>query len=111
MDNGVSTQRPPFLEGDSRGGVLVRELRFGLAGASDMNSQIDWRRAWRNFLIKIAIYWLAELVICQINDSRFICSVIAKGFWPCLATFALMDFLVLPKIRQLLTSRRQGREL
>ena len=28
-----------------------------------------------------------------------------------LATFALMDFLVLPKLRQLLRSRRQGREL
>ena len=62
-------------------------------------------------MIKIAIYWLAELVIYKINHSRFICSVIAKGFWPCLATFALMDFLVLPKLRQLLTNRDHGREL
>ena len=76
-----------------------------------MSPQPVWRRSWRNFLIKIAIYWLAELVICRINDSRFICSVIAKGFWPCLATFSLMDFLVLPKLRQLLTNRDQGREL
>ena len=46
--------------------------------------------------IKIALYWLAELVICRIDHSRLICSVIAKGFWPCLATFACMDFLALP---------------
>jgi hypothetical protein len=76
-----------------------------------LNTQRPWRRSWRNFLIKIAIYWIAELVVCRIDGSRFICGVIAKGFWPCLATFALMDFLVLPKLRQLLRSRRQGREL
>jgi len=57
------------------------------------------------------MYWIAELVVCRIDGSRFICGVIAKGFWPCLATFAVMDFLVLPKLRQLLRSRRQGREL
>ena len=53
----------------------------------------------RMFAIKIAIYWLAKLVICQIDDSRLICSVIAKGFGPCVASFALMDFLVIPWLR------------
>ena len=75
-----------------------------------MSSLFFSRRSWRNVLIKIALYWIAELVICRIYGSRLICRVIAKGFWPCLATFALMDFLVLPQLGQRLRSRRQGRE-
>jgi hypothetical protein len=59
--------------------------------------------------IKIALYWLAELVICRIDHSRLICSVIAKGFWPCLATFACMDFLVLPQLRRQLQRWRARR--
>ena len=59
--------------------------------------------------IKIALYWLAELVICRIDQSRLICSVIAKGFWPCLATFAGMDFLVLPQLRRQLQRWRARR--
>lgn len=59
------------------------------------------------FAIKIAIYWLARLVICEIDTSRWICGVIAKGFVPCLATFAVMDFLVIPLVR---TKVRQLRE-
>ena len=61
----------------------------------------DLIKGCRMFAIKIAIYWLAELVICQINGSRPICAVIAKGFWPCLATFAFMDFLAIPQLRKL----------
>ena len=60
-------------------------------------------------VIKIALYWLAELVICRIDHSRLICSVIAKGFWPCLATFACMDFLVLPQLRRQLQRWRTRR--
>ena len=59
--------------------------------------------------IKVALYWLAELVICRIDHSRLICSVIAKGFWPCLATFACMDFLVLPQLRRQLQRWRARR--
>ena len=107
MEAGVPTQRPTILESGSGRGFSVHQLCPGLVGASALKNQ----HAWRNFLIKIAIYWVAELVICRLDGSRFICSLIAKGFWPCLATFALMDFLVLPKLRQLLIRRRQGREL
>jgi hypothetical protein len=65
--------------------------------------------ACRMLVIKIALYWLAELVICRIDHSRLICSVIAKGFWPCLATFACMDFLVLPQLRRQLQRWRTRR--
>ena len=60
------------------------------------------------FAIKIAIYWIAKLVICQLDPSRLICSVITKGFVPCLATFALMDFVVIPQLRAYLRRRRKS---
>ena len=34
----------------------------------------------KSFLIKIAIYWFAKLVICQIDGSRLICKLIGKGY-------------------------------
>lgn len=69
----------------------------------------DLNKAFRMFAIKIAIYWVAKLVICQLDSSRLICSVIAKGFVPCLATFAVMDFLVIPQLRKQIRKLRQAR--
>lgn len=67
----------------------------------------DLYKAFRMFAIKIAIYWVAKLVICELDSSRLICSVIAKGFVPCLATFAVMDFVVIPQLRKQLGKLRQ----
>ena len=69
-------------------------------------TRADLQKACGLFAIKIAIYWIAKLVICQLDPSRLICSVIAKGFVPCLATFALMDFVVIPQLRAYLRRRR-----
>ena len=69
-------------------------------------TRADLQKACGLFAIKIAIYWIAKLVICQLDPSRLICSVIAKGFVPCLATFALMDFAVIPQLRAYLRRRR-----
>ena len=69
-------------------------------------TRADLQKACGLFAIKIAIYWIAKLVICQLDPSRLICSVIAKGFVPCLATFALMDFVVIPQLRAHLRRRR-----
>jgi hypothetical protein len=60
----------------------------------------------RSFLIKIAIYWFAELVVCQIDSSRIICKFIGKGFLPCLFGFAIIDFLVLPWLRRAMKPQR-----
>jgi hypothetical protein len=60
----------------------------------------------RSFLIKIAIYWFAELVGCQIDSSRIIRKFIGKGFLPCLFGFAIMDFLVLPWLRRAMKPQR-----
>lgn len=50
----------------------------------------------KSFLIKIAIDWFAELVVCWLDGSRLICKFIGKGFLPCVVSFAIMDFVVLP---------------
>ncbi len=70
----------------------------------------DLIKGCRMFAIKIAIYWLAKLVICQIDGSRLICSLIAKGFWPCVATFAFMDFLAIPQLRKLIRRWKSKRD-
>ena len=59
-----------------------------------------------SFLIKIGIYWIAELFVCQLDGSRLICKLISKGFLPCVVSFAIMDFMVLPQIRNALKRRR-----
>ena len=64
----------------------------------------------KSFLIKIAIYWFAELIVCQIDGSRLICRFIGKGFLPCVVSFAIMDFVVLPQIRNALKRRHHKLE-
>ena len=67
--------------------------------------------AVKSFLIKIVIYWFAELVVCQLDGSRLICKFIGKGFLPCVVGFAIMDFVVLPQIRNALKRRRHKLDL
>ena len=59
-------------------------------------NRTEWRIAVMSFLIKIALFWLAELVICELDHGR----LVARGFWPCLFSFALMDVLVIPQLRR-----------
>ena len=40
-------------------------------------------------------------MICELDHDRVICDVVGKGFIPCLFTFAVMDLLVIPRIRRL----------
>lgn len=60
----------------------------------------------KSFLIKIAINWFAELVVCQLDGSRLICKFIGKGFLPCVVSFAIMNFVVLTQICNALKRRR-----
>jgi len=77
-----------------------------------MSSQrADLLLSFKSFLIKIAIYWFAELIVCQLDGSRLICKFIGKGFLPCVVSFVIMDFIVLPQIRNFLKHRRQKQEL
>ena len=61
--------------------------------------------SFKGFLINILMYWFAELFVCQLDRSRFICRFIGKGFLPCVVSFAIMDFIVLPQIRNALERR------
>ena len=72
-------------------------------------NRAELSKGFRMFALKIALYWLGKLVICQIDDSRLICSVIAKGFGPCVASFAFMDFLVIPWLRRRIQKMRESR--
>ena len=64
-------------------------------------SASEWRFAGMSFATKVVLFLLSELVICQLDPERWACSVVSKGFIPCLITFALMDLLVIPRIRRL----------
>ena len=61
--------------------------------------------AVKSFLIKIAIDWFAELVVCWPDGSRLICKFIGKGFLPCVVSFAIIDFVVLSQIYNALKRR------
>ena len=64
-------------------------------------SASEWRFALRSFTAEVVLFWLSELVICQWDQERWVCNIAAKGFIPCLITFALIDLLVIPQIRHL----------
>ena len=62
-------------------------------------SRAEWRFAVLSFLVKITLFWLAELEVCALDQDRMICQFIARGFWPCVFSFALMDGLAIPQLR------------
>ncbi|QNI92424.1 putative membrane protein [Synechococcus sp. BOUM118] len=40
------------------------------------------------------------MLICNLDQERAFCAVVGKGFVPCLLSFALMDLLVIPRVRR-----------
>jgi hypothetical protein len=58
------------------------------------------RFALTSFAVKAAIFWIAQLVICMLDPQRLVCGFVEKGFLPCLISFAVMDFLVIPQLRR-----------
>ena len=67
-----------------------------LPGLSDSESHF----ATKSFGVKVALFWLFELLICNLDQERAFCAVVGKGFVPCLLSFALMDLLVIPRVRR-----------
>ena len=63
-------------------------------------SAAEWRFALTSFSVKVAIFWLAQLVVCEWDPERRVCDVVEKGFLPCLITYGVMDFLVIPPLRR-----------
>ena len=72
-------------------GALLFKLRL---------SASEWRFALTSFAVKVAMFWLLELTFCKWAFERQICHLVEKGFLPCLITYAVMDFLVIPPLRR-----------
>jgi len=56
--------------------------------------------ALTSFVVKVAIFWIAQLVVCELDPRRLVCGVVERGFLPCLISFAVMDFVVIPQLRR-----------
>ena len=63
-------------------------------------SAAEKRFALTSFAVKVAIFWLAQLVVCVLDPRRLVCGGVEKVFLPCLISFAVMDFLVIPRLRR-----------
>jgi len=63
-------------------------------------SESEARFAATSFIAKAGLFWLFELLICNLDQQRAICAVVGKGFVPCLLSFAVMDLLVIPRVRR-----------
>ncbi|QNI97369.1 putative membrane protein [Synechococcus sp. RS9902] len=53
-----------------------------------------------SFAVKVAIFWAAQLGVCVLDPRRLVCGVVERGFQPCLISFAVMDFVVIPQLRR-----------
>ena len=63
-------------------------------------SAAERRFALTSFAVKAAIFWMPLLVICVLDPRRLVCGFVERGFLPCLISFAVMDFLVIPQLRR-----------
>ena len=63
-------------------------------------SAAEWRFALTSFAVNMAIFWTAQLLVCQLDPRRLVCGLVEKGFLPCLISFAVMDFVVIPHLRR-----------
>ena len=63
-------------------------------------SAAERRFALTSFAVKVVIFWAVQLVVCVLDPRRLVCGVVEKGFLPCLISFAVMDFVVIPQLRR-----------
>ena len=63
-------------------------------------STAEWRFALTSLAVKVVIFWIAQLVFCEGDPERRVCDMVAKGFIPCLTSFAVMDLVVIPPLRR-----------
>ena len=63
-------------------------------------SNNEARFAAKSFGVKVVLFWLFELLICNLDHERVFCDVVGKGFVPCLLSFAVMDLVLIPRLRR-----------
>ena len=56
--------------------------------------------ALKSLAVKMLLFCVIEFLICQFDDSRIACRLVERGFLPSFVVFALMDFLVIPRLRR-----------
>ena len=63
-------------------------------------SAAEKRFALTSFAVKVAIFWIAQLVVCVLDPRRLVWGVVERGFLPCLISFAVIDFVLIPRLRR-----------
>ena len=58
------------------------------------------RFAAKSFGVKLVLFWLFELLICNLDQERPFCAVVGRGSIPCVLSFAVMDLVVIPRPRR-----------
>ena len=63
-------------------------------------SNSEARFAATSFGAKVVLFWLFELLICNLDQERAFCAVVGRGSIPCVLSFAVMDLVVIPRPRR-----------
>ena len=61
--------------------------------------------ALKGFALKVILFFVIEFLVCQLDDSRAACRLVERGLSPSLAVFAVMDLLVIPRLRRRIKAR------
>ena len=62
--------------------------------------ECEARFAAQSFITKTGLFWLFELLICNLDQERAFCAVVGRGSIPCVLSFAVMDLVVIPRPRR-----------
>ena len=65
----------------------------------------ELRFALKGFALKVILFFVIDFLVCQLDDSRAACRLVERGFFPSLAVFAVMDLLVIPRLRRRIKAR------
>ena len=61
--------------------------------------------ALKGLAVQMLLFCVIEFLICQFDDSRIDCRLVERGFLPSFVVFALMDFLVISRLRRRIRDR------
>ena len=61
--------------------------------------------ALKSLAVTMLLFCVIEFLTCQFDDSRIACRLVEHGFLPSFVVFALMDFLVIPRLRRRIRDR------
>ena len=64
----------------------------------------ELRFALKGFVLKVIVFFVIEFLVCRLDDSRAACRLVERGSPP-LAVFAVMVFLVIPRLRRRIKAR------